>query len=68
MSTTNLNVREIYGDKDVVGLVGRNVLEVFYLGRSVAMYEDIRMEKILFKDRLFVGINQHGVKIGSYKV
>lgn len=44
------------------------MLEVFYLGRSVAMYEDIRMEKVLFKDRLFVGINQHGVKIGNYKV
>jgi hypothetical protein len=52
----------------VVGLVGRNVLEVFYLGREVEMFEDVRLDKILIKDNLFLGINQHGLKVGRYEV
>ena len=63
-----IKVREIFEEGNILAYAGRNSFKMMYLNKKVNFYQDEQMDKIIFKDGLFIDTNENVLKIGSYKI
>lgn len=64
----HIKVREIYEEGNILAYAGRNSFKLMYLNKKVNFYQDEQLDKVIFKDGLFISTNENMLKIGNYKI
>ena len=64
----HIKVREIFEEGNILVYAGRNSFKLMYLNKKVNFYQDEQLDKIIFKDGLFINTNENMIKIGSYRI
>lgn len=52
----------------MTAFIGREVFEVVYLDRKVALYSDQLLDKLILEPDFFLSANEYSLLIGSYTI
>lgn len=63
-----IKVHEIYSEGPLVAFIGRNMFKMMYLDRMVNFFEDGLVDRMIFKNNLFLSANENFLYIGTYNI